>query len=335
MKTAECVSPKHPDKMCDQISDAILDYCLSKDKDARVAVETMGGHGKVYITGEISANSGDIYSYDMYQDLIKIVKRIVMQEDIEIKINLIKQSSEIAHGVDAGGAGDQGIMVGYACNDNEEMIPQEMYLARNLCKFIYSKYPYDGKTQITINDDKEITTIVASFQHVDSITLEELCNKWKNNYRYNIENLKIYCNPAGNWSQGGFDADTGLTGRKLAIDNYGPQIPIGGGAFSGKDPSKVDRSGAYMARYIAVNLLKRYPDAKDCLVKMAYAIGIAEPVMITSEMTFNGTENKLVSQIVDGFDCTPNGIIDFLDLKKPQFEEMAKWGHFGRDFIWN
>jgi S-adenosylmethionine synthetase len=330
MKTAECVSPKHPDKMCDQISDAILDAYLKEDPNSRVAIEVMGGHGKVVVMGEVTMN-GEITP----EALITIVERVTgktcshkeKDKDLSLFINIVKQSPDIANGVDTGGAGDQGIMVGYACRGNEALIPQESYLARDLCKFIYEKYPYDGKTQVTLDDDGNIITLVASFQNVSTGELQERVVDWANQNDHE-EEFEVLCNPAGDWNQGGFDADTGLTGRKLAVDNYGPQIPIGGGAFSGKDSTKVDRSGAYMARKIAVDMLKADETAKEVIVKLAYAIGVAEPVMITA--TIDGMDINVVNAIVN-----PRGIIEFLDLKKPQFEETAKWGHFGNGFKWD
>ena len=331
MKTAECVTPKHPDKMCDQISDAILDYCLTQDKNARVAVETMGGHGHVYITGEVTMQGEELNIGNVEQ----IVARIT-GETLHIHMNIIHQSWEIANGVNDGGAGDQGIMVGYACNDNEEMIPQELHYARSLCQSIFKEHPYDGKTQITLDDNGHIDTIVASFQNVEKQELYNQVIHWIDTNKLTHQLPKIYCNPAGDWSQGGFDADTGLTGRKLMVDNYGPQIPIGGGAFSGKDATKVDRSGAYMARHIAVDMLKRYaPDATECLVKIAYAIGRAEPVMVTTEMKFRGSDDKLKSTIVSGYDLTPKGIQKTLGLDRPQYEATARWGHFGDGFTWD
>lgn len=321
MKTAEFVTPKHPDKLCDRISDAILDECLKQDPESRVAIETMGGHGIITITGEVTTRA--------YFNAREIAQKIA-GDQYGVQVNIVSQSPEIANGVDNGGAGDQGIMVGYACNENEEMIPQELYLARSLCKYIYEKYPYDGKTQITIDENGKINTIVASFQNVKNSDLEYLIDLWLSKKVLKDEeklSLMIYINPAGEWSQGGFEADTGVTGRKLAVDNYGTRVPIGGGAFSGKDPSKVDRSGAYMARYIAVKVLKEMR-AREVLVKIAYAIGIAEPVMITAEV--DGKE----MDITDSFDCTPKGIIKLLELKKPQYEKLAQWGHFGHDTIW-
>lgn len=316
MKTAESVSRKHPDKLCDQISDAILDACLEQDPMSRVAIETMGGHGIITITGELTTKA--------YINAREIAQRVAGKE-YGVQTNIVSQSPEISQGVDTGGAGDQGIMVGYACNDNEAMIPQELYLARSLCQHLYKIYPQDGKTQVTLDGDK-ITTVVASFCNVKQIDLLVEINSWLN-WQGITYPVIIHANPAGDWSQGGFEADTGVTGRKLAVDNYGTQIPIGGGAFSGKDATKVDRSGAYMARKIAVDLLKEY-NAKEVLVKLAYAIGVAEPVMLTANI--DGKDIEL-----DGSKYTPKYIIETLDLMRPQFEKLAREGHFGTDNIWD
>jgi len=318
-KTAESITPKHPDKLCDRISDAILDACLEQDPDSRVAIETMGGHGIITITGELTTKA--------YVDIRKIVQSIT-GDKYGVQVNVVKQSSEIANGVDVGGAGDQGIMVGYACDDNEEMIPQELYLARNLCKYIYRQYPQDGKTQITINEKGQITAVVASFCNVSKEQLYTLVSNWLSNKEY-IEDNQVHLNPAGDWNIGGFEADAGVTGRKLAVDNYGPQISIGGGAFSGKDPSKVDRSGAYMARKIAVDLLRKN-DSKEVIVKLAYAIGVSHPVMVTA--IIDGAEKELNSE---DYDLSPDGIIKLLSLKEPQYTETAQWGHFGNKFEWD
>ena len=337
LKTAECVTPGHPDKMCDQISDGILDFYLSKDPEARVAIEVLGGHGKVYVVGEVTCKEV-VEAETLEAEIGYLVHKITKGADLLIDINIVQQSKEIANGVDTGGAGDQGIMVGYACTDNDDMIPMELFLARSLCKFIYEKYPYDGKTQISMDGDK-ITTVVASFQKVSSVELREMINEWiKKEVLFEEQklNIVIFANPAGDWNQGGFDADTGLTGRKLAVDCYGPQIPIGGGAFSGKDPSKVDRSGAYMARKIAVDTLIRF-QAREVMVKIAYAIGIAEPVMATAFVTAqngNVSEHPLIGKDIKSY-LTPKGIRDFLKLNEPQYEETARWGHFGNGFKWD
>lgn len=324
IKTAESVTPSHPDKMCDIISDAILDACLEQDPNSRVAIETMGGHGIITVTGELTTKA-EI-------DIHEIVRSIVGQK-YGIQTNIVKQSQFIAQGVNDGGAGDQGIMVGYACDENEEMIPQELYLARALAKYIYKKHPYDGKTQVTLRDGK-IDTVVISFQNVKKEELRELAFEF---FQVNSEeelNFKIYTNPAGDWEKGGFDADTGLTGRKLAVDNYGTEIAIGGGAFSGKDYTKVDRSGAYMARRIAVDLL-REREAKEVTVKLAYSIGIEEPVMAIARIKEkDGVEVEI--DIKDaGYNLTPKGIKEYLNLDRPIYKETAKWGHFGQGFSWD
>ena len=342
-KTAESVSPKHPDKLCDRISDAILDTYLAQDPDARVAAETCGGHGVVFVTGEITSTA-DV-------DVPSIVHRIA-GDNVEIHTKIVKQSPEIAAGVDAGGAGDQGIMIGYACDETPELLPREVVLARRLNQFIYNKYPYDGKTQITIAPDDSISSIVASFQNVSSEDLQKMVSEWLDekgfldsrniNYFYkevldnhekyaplfeDTKSIRAYINPAGDWRQGGFDADTGLTGRKLIVDNYGPRVAIGGGCYSGKDPSKVDRSAAYMARRIAVDYLKKY-NAHEVLVRLAYAIGYAEPLEKT--VIVDGKPEE-----IEGYDLTPNGIIDFLNLKRPIYEKTAEYGHYGEGFDWD
>lgn len=333
IKTAECVTPKHPDKMCDQISDAILDLFLSKDPNARVAVETMGGHGRVYIVGEVTSKNDDDVTIKVIRD---IAKRIV-GKDIYVEINIKDQSSEIAQGVDTGGAGDQGIMIGFACNDNDGMIPNELFYARSLAKYLYEKFPYDGKTQVTMNEDDDIVTIVASFQNVEGVKLKMEVESWiEMTGAQCTPEVQIFANPAGDWNIGGFDADTGLTGRKLVVDNYGPQIAIGGGCFSGKDASKVDRSAAYMARKIAVDVLKTDEDFSKVMVKLAYAIGVAHPVMVTCDVITKGGERLFIDVASQNkYDLTPKGIREFLKLNAPQYEETARWGHFGNGFAWD
>lgn len=314
-KTAESVSPKHPDKLCDQISDAILDAYLTIDPNSRVAVEVAGGHGQMFVVGEVTAK-GKI-------DIRPIVKRLAGDVGLETKI--VHQSPEIAVKVDSGGAGDQGIMVGYATSETTEMLPLEVVLARQLNQYIFKRWPHDGKTQVTLKDGK-IVAVVASFQHAQQTKLDEAIKKWLKG-KPQADDILIYANPFGDWDQGGFDADSGLTGRKLVVDNYGPQIPVGGGCFSGKDPTKVDRSGAYMARRIAVDYLKKHK-AREVYCYLAYAIGIAEP--LEAVIRIDGKTHE-----VKGYDLTPKGIIDYLNLKRPQYEQTARYGHFGHGFIWD
>jgi len=316
-KTAESVSPKHPDKLCDQISDAILDAYLAEDASARVAVETVGGHGKVFITGEVTSTS--------HPDIPPIVQRLA--GDVELTVHIVKQSPEIAQGVDTGGAGDQGIMVGYACSDTPEHLPLEVVLSRGLNQFLYVKWPFDGKTQVTL-EDGQIVALVASFQNAPHAELEVAVREWAKQCGTPASaDLKVHANPAGDWHQGGFDADAGLTGRKLVVDNYGPRIPIGGGCFSGKDPSKVDRSAAYMARKIALDYLKSR-GASEVFCHLAYAIGYDQPLEAT--ITIDGMQ-----EVVEGYDLSPNGIIKALDLRRPMYEQTARYGHFGHsDFAW-
>jgi len=311
-KTAEYVSPKHPDKICDQISDAVLDAHLSQDPHARVAVDVAGGHGKVFVTGEVTSHAKGV-------DVKAIVKRLT--GDVEVIEHIAAQSPEIAHGVDTGGAGDQGIMVGYACSETPELLPLEYVLARKLNQSLYKRWPFDGKTQVTVKDGA-ITHVVASFQHAPHEELSKVVKTWVANLPtvYHLQSTKYYINPAGDWEVGGFDADAGLTGRKLAVDSYGPRIPLGGGAFSGKDPSKVDRSGAYMARKVAVDYLKARK-AKEVFVYLAYAIGYPEPLEAT--VVIDGKQ-----EVIKGYDLSPNGIIKALDLKRPIYEQKAREGHF-------
>ena len=314
IKTAEFVSPKHPDKICDFIADSILDAYLAGDIQSRVAIEVMGGHNLITINGEVTSNANP--------DISVLVHGIV-GEGYKVISNIVLQSPEIARGVDSGGAGDQGIMKGYATSETKEYLPLEYTLARDLCQKIYAVYPYDGKTQVTIEADPStavrITTVVVSFQNTKSDELLKLVQSI-------IKSEEYLINPAGEWNQGGFDADTGLSGRKLVIDNYGPEVAIGGGSFSGKDYTKVDRSGAYMARRIAVDLLEKR-GAKEVYTKLAYAIGKAEPVMAVAVV--NGIDEPIV-----GYDLSPKGIREFLKLDKVKYAETCTWGHFGRGFEW-
>jgi S-adenosylmethionine synthetase len=320
IRTSEFVSPKHPDKICDRISDKILDHCLGLDPNSRVAVETMGGHGFIYINGEVTLDTKKEIP------ILHLVEDVMESRDYlnTTQVTIVQQSPEISRGVDVGGAGDQGIMVGYACDENDEYVPEEYRLARSLCKYLYERFPYDGKTQITTNNHK-VTHIVTSFQNTEKEQLEQSVVEYM---EFEVDGIKVHCNPAGDWTQGGFDADAGLTGRKLVVDNYGPRVPIGGGAYSGKDPSKVDRSAAYMARHIALKELKDR-NLSECWVYLSYAIGEKEPLQSTA------TDGKTSWDISGKYPVYPNEIIDFLDLKKPIYYETSQWGAYGNGFNWD
>lgn len=311
IKTAEFITPKHPDKICDLIADTILDAYLAEDADSRVAVEVMGGHGKVMVSGEVTSHAS--------LNPVEIIKKIA-GEHCKTYVHIDPQSPFIAQGVDTGGAGDQGIMVGYACRDTDNFMPLEYETARNLCRELYKTYPYDGKVQVTMDGEK-VLTVVASFQHSPSAELEKLVRSILPAGNYLI-------NPAGEWTQGGFESDSGLSGRKLVADSYGPQVAIGGGSFSGKDYTKVDRSGAYMARKIAVDYLKKF-NCQSVTIQLAYAIGRAEPVMAVAML--NG--NQVIE--IKGYDLTPVGIKTALGLEQVAYAETAVWGHFGRNFNWD
>ena len=286
-----------------------------------MAVEACGGHGTVFLTGEVSS-SAEV-------DTAAIVRRIA--GDVDVVEHIAKQSQEIAAGVDTGGAGDQGIMVGYACDETPQLLPIEVVLSRELNQHLYSIWPYDGKTQVTLRG-QAIESVVASFQNAPYAELKRAVMEWLSDVheRYDVrhaENLQLHINPAGDWRQGGFDADAGLTGRKLVVDNYGPRISIGGGCFSGKDGTKVDRSAAYIARRIAVDYL-RARKASEVHCYLAYAIGYDQP--LEAIVVVDGKE-----ELVEGYDLSPRGIIAALNLTAPQFEQAARYGHFGNGFTWD
>lgn len=320
-KTAESVSPRHPDKICDQISDAVLDAHLTQDPFARVAIDTAGGHGTVFITGEVTSRAT--------VDVPKIVRELA--GDVEVVTSIVTQSPEIARGVDNGGAGDQGIMVGYATSETPELLPLEVVLSRQLNQHLYATWPYDGKTQVTLQDGV-MTAVVASFQHAPHDDLRAAIIEWGHANPHAAKGFAhtppaLHVNPAGDWHTGGFEADAGLTGRKLVVDNYGPRIPLGGGAFSGKDPSKVDRSAAYMARRIAIDYLHQH-DAREAYVYLAYAIGYDRPLEAT--VVVDG-----IATHVEDYDLSPKGIVEYLNLRRPIYLPTARYGHFGhRDFPW-
>lgn len=314
MITSEVVSAYHPDKICDQISDAILDKCLKQDPYSRVAVETMGGHGHIYLTGEITTKAE--------VDYCKVAKDVYKQltgKDIEVNQNISKQSPDISQGVDNGGAGDQGMMIGYACNETPELMPLEISIARKLL----IPFNSDSKSQVTIEDGL-ITNIVLSVSGQKKEALEEYVGIFINSNNLRCSKyLNIYCNWTGAFNTCGFDADSGVTGRKIVVDAYGSRVQVGGGAFSGKDPTKVDRSGAYMARWVAIQLLKKH-HAKEVLVRLAYVIGKKDPVEATAYI--DGVEVN----ISDLYDFSVEAIINQFNLRKPIYQDLAKNGHFGR-----
>lgn len=324
MRTAESVTPSHPDKVCDQISDAVLDACLAEDPHSRVAIETFGGHGIINISGELTTRA--------HINIREIAKRVYRDlgysDTIGITVNVVSQSPEIQRGVDNEGAGDQGIMVGYATAETAEFLPKEVVLSRALTRAMGK---HDGKSQVTLKDGKvvRVLTSLCSSGDMSDVTLDEAVVREIAQHLHesvlDVNDIWLR-NPNGSWTIGGFEADTGLTGRKLAVDNYGPNIPLGGGCFSGKDATKVDRSAAYMARKVAVDYLKQ-KGAKEVYVHIAYAIGVAEPLMAT--VTLDGVQEK-----ISGYDLRPRAIIEALDLRKPQFRETARFGHFGNGFAW-
>jgi len=370
--TSESVTEGHPDKICDQISDSILDAILEKDPNARVACETSVTTGLVLVSGEITTST--------YVDIPKIVRETVKEigytrakygfdaETCAVLTSIDEQSPDIAMGVDqalearegqmsddeieAIGAGDQGLMFGYACNETKELMPLPISLAHKLARRLTEVrkediLPYlrpDGKTQVTVEYDENdkpvrIDTIVVSTQHHPEITLEQI----KRNIKEHVidpvvpkelidENTKYFINPTGRFVIGGPQGDAGLTGRKIIVDTYGGYARHGGGAFSGKDPTKVDRSAAYAARYVAKNIVAA-DLAEKCEVQLAYAIGVAQPVSISIDTFGTGkvSEDVLVELVRKNFDLRPAGIIKMLDLRRPIYKKTAAYGHFGRN----
>lgn len=360
--TSESVTEGHPDKIADQISDAILDAILSQDVNSRVACETLLTTGLAFVAGEITTTG--------YVEIADIVRAVIRDigytrakygfdyETCAVITSIHEQSGDIAQGVDTGGAGDQGLMFGYACDETEELMPMPIMLAHKLAmkltearkKDILSYLRPDGKTQVTIQyeDGKpvRIDTIVVSSQHSPDITLKEMKEDIIEKVIKPVlppelldeEKIKYHINPTGRFVVGGPMGDTGLTGRKIIVDSYGGVGSHGGGCFSGKDPSKVDRSGAYMARYIAKNLVAA-GIAKKCEVQLAYAIGVPEPVSVFVDTfgTCNIDPGKLEAIVRDNFSLTPAGMIEHLNLRRPIFQKTAAYGHFGRsepEFTW-
>lgn len=353
--TSESVTEGHPDKVCDFISDSILDECLKQDRESRVAVETLISKDKVTVAGQITTNA--------IIDIEKIVRdrlKEVGYDDSSINmdyrtcyidINITKQSNDISMGVDIGGAGDQGIMFGYATNESKDYMPYPISVAHKLSKRLSEvrknrEIPYlksDGKVQVTIeyknNTPKRIDTILISTQHEKDIDMkllrrdliEKVINKVVDENMLDSE-TKYYINPTGRFVIGGALADTGLTGRKIIVDTYGGYSRNGGGAFSGKDASKVDRSASYMLRHIAKNIVAN-GYAKKCELQVSYAIGMKKPISIWVN-TFGTNkipEEDIIKMIEEKFDLTPNGIIKYLDLKKPIYTKTTNYGHFGKE----
>jgi S-adenosylmethionine synthetase len=360
--TSESVTEGHPDKIADQISDSILDACLAEDPVSRVACETLTATGLVVVAGEITTKA--------YVDFQSVVRGVVTSIGYDNALygfdsntcavisSINKQSGDIAMGVDTGGAGDQGMMFGFACNETQELMPMPISLAHKLCMRLsqvrkQGKLPYlrpDGKSQVTVEYDENhkplrVDAVVISSQHSENVANEELRSGiLKHVIQATIppqlldEDTKYHINPTGRFVIGGPMGDTGLTGRKIIVDTYGGMGRHGGGAFSGKDPTKVDRSAAYMARHIAKNIVAAGL-ADRCEVQLAYAIGVADPVSILVE-TF-GTEKvdkAIIPELVRAnFKLTPRGIIESLNLRRPIYCKTAAYGHFGRndpDFTW-
>ena len=369
--TSERVTEGHPDKLCDYISDSILDSYLAKDKNARVACETVAGKGEIYITGEITSTA-NVDIEQVVRDTIKEVGYADSEYDIDyrtcrIYINLSKQSPDIAQGVDKSledkegqdveseGAGDQGLMFGYACDETEELMPLPISLAHKLSKRltevrrekIIDYLRPDGKTQVTVEYDGDkpvrVDTIVISAQHLPDVDMKVLKKDIiekviKPTVPANLldENTKYFINPTGRFVIGGPLGDSGLTGRKILVDTYGGAARHGGGAFSGKDPTKVDRSASYMARHIAKNIVAN-GHAKKCEIQIAYSIGVAKPVSIYVNTYGTNTipEEKIIEKINKTFDLTPRGIINYLDLRRPIYRQTTNYGHFGKkDLPW-
>ena len=364
--TSESVTEGHPDKLCDYISDSVLDECLKQDKNSRVACETLASKGEVYITGEITSKA-NVDIEKIARNTIKEIGYDNANLDIDYKtckitVNISKQSSDIAMGVDKSledkegenahseGAGDQGIMFGFACDETDELMPLPISLSHRLAKKLTEVRKKekieglrpDGKVQVTVEYDNgkplRVDTVVLSTQHINDKNIDELRKEIKEKIIFKVipenlidENTKYYINPTGRFVIGGPLGDSGLTGRKIIVDTYGGYARHGGGAFSGKDPTKVDRSASYMARFLAKNIVAN-GYAKKCEIQLSYAIGVARPVSIFVD-TF-GTETIPSTEIiskVEKFDLTPRGIINYLDLQRPIYKLTTNYGHFGKE----
>ena len=353
--TSESVTEGHPDKICDQISDAILDDILAQDANSRVACETCVTTGLVLVMGEITTNG--------YCDVQKVVRNVVKEigydrgkygfdaENLAVLVSINEQSPDIALGVDKDGAGDQGMMFGYACDETPEYMPMPITLAQKLARRltyvrknnIVKCLRPDGKTQVSVEYDEcgnpfRVDAIVVSTQHDENVTQEELRELIIKHVILEVideslidDETKIYVNPTGRFVVGGPKGDTGLTGRKIIVDTYGGYARHGGGAFSGKDPTKVDRSASYMMRYVAKNMVAAGL-ARKLEIQVSYAIGVVEPtsIYVDSFGTSEFTDEQLVRIIKENFKLTPKGIIETLDLRRPIYRQTSAYGHFGR-----
>lgn len=355
--TSESVTEGHPDKICDRISDAVLDEILSHDPNARVACETCTTTGMVLVMGEITTHAD-------YIDISRIARRVLRDigytdsdygidcDACAVMSTIDEQSPDIAMGVDRDGAGDQGMVFGYACNETETLMPMPIYYAHELAKKLAAvrkdgTLPYlrpDGKTQVTVEYDDgkpvRIDAVVVSAQHDPSVSQKTIARDVTEKVIGTVipaelmdENTKFYINPTGQFIVGGPHGDSGLTGRKIIVDTYGGYACHGGGAFSGKDPTKVDRSAAYMARYIAKNIVAA-GIADKCQIQIAYAIGVAEPVSVcvqTEGSRLGYTDEQIADAVRKVFDMRPKAIIETLGLRSPGYEKLAAYGHFGRE----
>lgn len=353
--TSESVTEGHPDKVCDYISDSILDECLKQDENSRVAVETMAINNSIIIAGQISSNA-KLKIDNIARDAIKKIGYDNEKTDIDYRTcNITKyiniQSENIALGIRGGAAGDQGIMFGYACNETETYMPYAIFMAHKLAKKLtevrksgeLSYLRPDGKTQVTVeyeNDiPKRIEKVLISTQHEENVEIDNLKQDIYAKVIKKIipremidNNTKIYINPAGKFVVGGPLADTGLTGRKIIVDTYGGYARHGGGAFSGKDSTKVDRSASYMLRHIAKNIVANKL-AKKCEIQVSYAIGIKKPLSVNVNTfgTSIKSDEEIIEIINNKFNLTPNGIIDYLKLRAPIYRKTTNYGHFGKD----
>lgn len=365
--TSESVTEGHPDKLCDYISDSILDEYLKQDKNSRVACETVASKGEIYVTGEITSKA-DVDIEKVVRDTVKEIGYDRADLDIDyktcsVRINISKQSPDIAQGVDKSleqkegenlvseGAGDQGLMFGFACDETKELMPLPISLAHKLARRLTlvrknNEIPFlrpDGKTQVTVEYDGDkpvrVDTVVISTQHNADVDIETVRKEVKQKVIEAVipnelldENTKYFINPTGRFVIGGPLGDSGLTGRKIIVDTYGGYSRSGGGAFSGKDPTKVDRSASYMARHIAKNIVAN-GYAKKCEIQLAYSIGVAKPVSIFVDTFGTGTisDEEIVKKIEEKFDLSPRGIINYLDLQKPIYKQTTNYGHFGKE----